>query len=300
MTLKHDMLMKAGQYRQRDEPFVVATVVRSEAPTSAKPGDKAIVDGSGEIDGWIGGGCAQPAVIKSAQQALRDGRPRLIRVTPTGAEDVTEQGITTFGMSCHSGGTLDIFLEPYLRRRELLVVGDSPTARALCLLADNTGFTVTAVAPRAQPETFPGAAAVRDSWELEAPGAVNTDWVVVATQGKHDERGLLYALGTGAGKIAFVSSARKADKLRASLKERGEPADRVDAIVAPAGLDIGARTPEEIALSILAAMVRDIRQGQPVGRRAAIETEDATDASGMDDATAEAAPCCGGGTRVSR
>ena len=149
MTLKHDVLMKAEHLRQKGEPFVMATVVRSEPPTSAKPGDKAIVNADGNIDGWIGGGCSQPAVLKSARQALQDGQPRLIRITPKDAEEA-EQGITSFGMSCQSGGTLDIFLEPFMLRNELLVVGDSPTARALCLLADNTGFTVTVVAPRAQ------------------------------------------------------------------------------------------------------------------------------------------------------
>ncbi len=257
--MNNDLLARAEAMRCRGLPYVMATVVRAEAPTSGKPGDKAIVDADGAIDGWIGGGCAQPAVLKSARQALADGQPRLIRITPN-RKEVVEPGVTGFGMSCHSGGTLDIFLEPVLPVRELLVVGASPVARALCALADATGFAVTVAAPGADAGDFPGARRVLEAWTDDAAAVGRFAGVVVATQGRQDEQGLRFALASGADRIAFVASATKGDKLRAALRESGAAPERVDAILAPAGLAIGARTPEEIALAILAQVVRDYRQ----------------------------------------
>ena len=286
--MNNDLLVRAEALRARGIPCVMATVVRAEAPTSGKPGDKAIVDADGEIDGWIGGGCAQPAVAKSARQVLADGQPRLIRITPN-REEVVEAGVTGFSMSCHSGGTLDIFLEPILPARELLIVGASPVARALCKLADATGFTVTVAAPKADPSDFPGARRVWEAWPEDPAAVGGATWTVVATQGKQDEQGLRFALDGRASRIAFVASARKSAKLQAALLEAGASPERVDAIIAPAGLQIGARTPEEIALAILAQIVSDYRQGdlQPVARAPAEDT--------AEPALEEAPSCCGGG-----
>lgn len=286
--MSNDLLARAEAMRTSGIAYVLATVVRAESPTSGKPGDKAIVDADGEIDGWIGGGCAQPAVVKSARQALADGQPRLIRITPN-REEVVEAGVTGFGMSCHSGGTLDIFLEPVLPARELLIVGASPVAQALCALAAATGFAATVAARGADGEAFPGARSILADWP-ENPGAAGgATWAVVATQGKQDERGLRFALAGTATRIAFVASARKADKLRAVLRESGVAPERVDAIIAPAGLDIGARTPGEIALAILAQVVRDHRQ--PELQAAAAAPAGAVEAPVVQ----EASGCCGGG-----
>ena len=285
--MNDDLLARAEAMRSAGTSYVLATVVRAESPTSGKPGDKAIITARGEIDGWIGGGCAQPAVVKTARQALEDGQPRLIRITPN-REEVTEPGVTGFGMSCHSGGTLDIFLEPVLPARELLIVGASPVARALCALADTTGFAVTVAAPKADSGAFPGASRVWEAWPEDAAAAGRFAWAVVATQGKQDEQGLRFALASGAARIPFVASARKADKLRAALKESGVAAGRVDAIVAPAGLEIGARTPEEIALAILAQVVRDYR------RQDAQPELSVPSVSAVESAAEEASSCCGG------
>lgn len=261
------VLEHAAELKARGVRFVLATVVRCESPSSAKPGAKGIVDADGRITGWIGGGCAQPAVISVARQALADGQPRLIRVSPAKGGTV-EEGVLDFGMTCHSGGTLDIFLEPFGSRPSLLIIGASPAAQALCGLADQTGFDVLAAARDASSDTFPRARQVLDDQKLDALTGDTPDFAVVATQGKRDESGLEAALATGARYIAFIASARKATKLRAYLKERGHDPARVDAIVSPAGVEIGAVTPEEIALSVLAGLVRARRDGSAAGQAA--------------------------------
>ena len=259
MLDKDRVLDRAAQLKGAGTPFALVTVVRSEAPTSAKPGAKAIIEADGDIQGWIGGGCAQPAVIKTARKALDDGESRLIRISPN-REAVEEVGITEFGMPCHSGGTLDIFIEPVLASPSLLILGTSPVAQALCGFAGAAGYRVAAVGTNASDDLFPTAQTIRDDFNVDdlAPAP---QFVVVATQGKRDERALEAALATPAAYIAFIASARKADKLRDYLKERGHDAGRVDAIESPAGVDIGAVTPEEIALSVLAGVVRARRSG---------------------------------------
>lgn len=253
------VLERAAELKTKGLPFVLATVVRCESPTSARPGAKAIVDGDGEIAGWIGGGCAQPAVVATAKQALQDGQPRLIRVSPT-KDAGTEAGIVDFGMTCHSGGTLDIFLEPFAARPSLLIIGASPAAQALSGLAQRTGFDVYAACPGADATLFPDARQTIDGLDLAGLQCGAPRFVVVATQGKRDEGGLEAAVTSGAPYIAFIASGRKADKLRTYLKERGHDPVRVDAIISPAGVEIGATTPEEIALSVLAGLVQAHRE----------------------------------------
>jgi xanthine dehydrogenase accessory factor len=259
MTNNDFILEQAARLKAAGAPFALVTVVRCESPTSAKPGAKAIVNADGTIDGWIGGGCAQPAVIKTVKQALQDGQARLIRISPERSDD-TEEGVIDFGMTCHSGGTLDIFVDPVVNRARLLIIGASPAAQTLSGLAPRVGFAVTAAFPGADRELFPDADRIVDGFEgieLAAPG-----FVVVSTQGKRDEAGLEAALATGAEYITFIASERKADKLKQYLKERGHDHARVDGIVSPAGVEIGAETPEEIALSVLAGVVQARRGGR--------------------------------------
>ncbi|MEK7323013.1 MAG: XdhC family protein [Pseudomonadota bacterium] len=284
MTETDAVLDKAAQLKASGTPFALVTVVRAESPTSAKPGAKAVVTVDGEIEGWIGGGCAQPVVIKVVKEVLRDGQARLIRISPDRDDGSIAAGIEDFNMNCHSGGTLDIFIDPVVARPALWIIGASPAARALCILARHTGFAVTAAFPGADRELFPEAGRVID--DLNALAAADTpSFVVVATQGKRDEEGLEAALASGANYIAFVASQRKAEKLRQYLKERGHDAARVDAIIAPAGVEIGAVTPEEIALSVLAGVVQARRAGvaaasQPMKNAAPVQA---------------AGNCCGGG-----
>ncbi|HSD60125.1 MAG TPA: XdhC family protein, partial [Burkholderiales bacterium] len=258
--MSDNLLDRAVALRAAGRPFAMVTVVRAEAPTSAKPGAKALVDADGNIEGWIGGGCAQPAVVKSVRQALSDGRPRFIRISPT-RDGQVEEDIVAYGMSCHSGGTLEIFIDPVLPRPVLAILGASPAAQSLAGLAPRVGFDVAVGAPGATPGLFPDAALRAETFVLPEPVP---RFVVVATQGKGDEEALEAALAAGAPRTWFIASRRKAEKVKTYLKERGHDPARVDAVVAPAGLDIGAATPQEIALSVLAAIVKALRtEAQP-------------------------------------
>jgi len=267
--MNHDLWMtEARRLRERGEAFALVTVLKAVAPTSAKPGDKAVVSAEGRIHGWIGGGCAQPAVIKTVRRALRDGQPRQIRITPKAeGGEVQLDDVLEFGMACHSGGTLELFIDPVLPATPLMLVGDSPVARALLDLAPRIGFAVTLLAFGARADDFPQAQTVLASAEGLAERWGQGGLVVVATQGRLDVQGLEAALSVQPAHCWFVASERKARVLKNQLVESGQDAGRVQAIIAPAGERIGAQTAEEIALAVLASVVAARR-----GRVAATET----------------------------
>lgn len=266
-----DVLSTAQRLQQQDQPFALVSVLRVQAPASARPGDKAVVTADGIVQGWIGGGCAQPAVLRTVRLALADGRARVIRIAPDATageggairelDDVLE-----FGMACHSGGTLELFVDPVLPRARLTVIGDSPVAVALADLAPRVGLQVSVIAHGAVAERFAGATQVIGNDDAAAATAqvAAGSFVVVATQGRRDVQGLRAALALGARQVWFVASARKAEVLKGSLLAAGHDAAAVAAIVAPAGQAIGAYTPEEVALSVLAAVVAARRQGSVV------------------------------------
>ena len=251
----------ARRLRDANRPFVIATVVRTEDLTSAKAGAKALVDDQGDIEGWIGGGCAQPAVRKAALQAIDDGRARLIRIRPGVVQD-RSKNIEEYEAHCHSGGTLDIFIEPILPRPSLVVLGSSPVGQVLARLAREVGYKVTAACRVEDASLYPGVDNLVEGFEV-GDSTEPTSVVVVATQGRGDRRALEAALATNADYIAFVSSRRKAAKVKRELVEGGCDETRVDTIRAPAGLDITAVTPEEVAVSILGEMIQFRRGSMP-------------------------------------
>ncbi|MDE3012027.1 MAG: XdhC family protein [Pseudomonadota bacterium] len=315
MTTHEHALSSAARLQQEGRSFALVTVLRAEAPASARPGDKAVVTEDGQLHGWVGGGCAQPAVLRTVREALADGRARTIRIAPASAGQQRELGdVLEFGMSCHSGGTLELFVDPVLARPLLVVIGHSPVAMALCDLAPRVGFAVTVVAQDADVLAFPEAQQViaSDAVEQVLPGVPAGAWVVVATQGRRDLQGLRLAIALRARQVAFVASARKAGVLRQALLGAGECARAVAAIVAPAGYPIAASTPEEIALSALAAIVAERRGGLRAAPPAEAVEDPATGnaPAAEPDATGPAAapepaptpapagarsPCCGGG-----
>ena len=249
-------MSEAQRLRERGEAFALVTVLKAIAPTSAKPGDKAVVTAQGRIVGWIGGGCAQPAVIKTVRRALRDGLARQIRITPKAeGGELQLEDVLEFGMACHSGGTLELFIDPILPATPLLVIGDSPVARALLDLAPRVGFAVNLLAFGGRSDDYPQAQRVLTKAE-ELPSAWGTaGWVVVATQGRLDMEGLAAAISVQPLACWFVASERKAQVLKRQLVESGQDRARVEAIIAPAGERIGAQTPEEIALAVLGSVV---------------------------------------------
>jgi len=246
-------LSKAEELLAKDQPFAVAVVVRYQAPISGKPGNKAIIFADGKMWGWIGGGCTQPVVVKEALQALADGQPRLIRISPSSSP---EEGIVDYAMTCHSGGTLDIFIEPVLPKPHVLILGRSPVAVALAKLAAATNYAVTVAAPGAERENFPDAGLVQTGLDLSELKIRAQNFIVVSTQGECDEEALEKALSTNAAYVAFVASKVKAAKVLEYLRGQGVAEARLSQIRSPAGLDIRAASPEEIAVSILAEIIQ--------------------------------------------
>jgi xanthine dehydrogenase accessory factor len=259
-------LSKADELLAKGEPFAVALVVRYQAPISGKPGNKAIILADGKIWGWIGGGCAQPVVVKEALKALADGQPRLIRISPSAS---AEEGVVDYTMTCHSGGTLDIYIEPVLPKPQVLILGRSPVAQTLAKLAHTIGYAVCVAAPGADPEAFPAADLVQTNLDLSQLKITPQTFIVVSTQGECDEESLEAALHTGAAYVAFVASKVKAVKVLDYLKERGISAGRIAQVRAPAGLDIHASSPEEIAVSILAEIIQTRKATAAVTKPAA-------------------------------
>ena len=245
--LSGDISAAANELRARDEPFAFATIIRTVGTTAAKPGAKALVRADGTIEqGFLGGGCTRGAVKRAALKAFETGAPELISVAPE--EELTKQGVApgehqsgvTYARNgCPSKGTVDIFIEPCLPMPELVVLGQSPVAQALARLAPQFHWAVTVDA------------------DGEALAATNRQrFIVVATQGQGDMDALKQALGAQAEYVAFVGSAKKFAALSGKLLADGVSPDRLDAVSAPAGLNIGAVTPEEIALSILAELTQ--------------------------------------------
>ena len=262
-----DLIDVMAELKGKQQSFAIATIVRTQDATSAKAGAKAIVTADGAMVGWIGGGCTQGAVRRAAQQALEDGRARLVSVRPREALEAegiapgtSAAGVEYHRSVCPSGGTVEVFVEPMLPRKTLVVCGASPVAHALCDLGRHMGFAVTTAALPEDQETLPAADRRVEGLDLSGEPRLEDSYLVVATQGKRDREALRAALATPAPFIAFVGSRRKAEKLKAELVEAGLAAESAARLRSPAGLDIGAITPEEIALSILAEIVQERRK----------------------------------------
>jgi xanthine dehydrogenase accessory factor len=248
-------LKETAEMIAHGESFVTATVVRALPPTSGKPGDKAIIHADGRLSGWVGGGCAQPVVVKEALKSLADGRPKLVRISPS--ENDPEEGIVDYTMTCHSGGALDIYLEPVTPKPRILILGRSPVAQILAQLGSTIGYGITIVAAEAAGSEVADIERIMASdFSLAGVKISPQTFVVVSTQGEGDEEALEHAVNSNANYIAFVASKTKATKVLESLKQGGVSHDKISRVRAPAGLDIGATSPEEIAVSILAAIVQ--------------------------------------------
>ncbi len=253
---------RAAELDAAGRSFAIATVVAVRRPTSARPGASGIVYPDGTIEGWVGGSCAQPVVVREALRALGDGQPRLLRLSkdaPT--EGRRGDGVVELVMTCHSGGTLEIYVEPHLPAPVLWVAGTTPIAGALVELGSAAGWRVSVFDPIVDAAAFPAAERVIATAEIRKTDPEANPSVVVATQGVWDEEALVAALGRNAAYVGLVASPTRAAVVRAWLRdEGGVPDERLAALRAPAGLNLGAETPEEIAISILAELVQ-VRRG---------------------------------------
>ncbi len=259
--------------RQRGEDCCIVTVVRTANATSAKAGAKAVVTATGEVVGFIGGGCVTGAVKRVAGEVLDGGSPRLIRVRPR--EEVVEpvdlDGVELHRSSCPSGGTVELFLEPLQQSPRLVVCGASPVAARLIDLARAMGYRVIQAALAGDHRHPQESGAGIEGFDLSALMLRPRDAVVVATQGKRDREALKSALLSEAGYVGMVGSRRKVATLLSQLQSEVS-AERLAALHGPAGLDIEAIEPEEIALSIVAEIVRWRRADQRSGQGESLVT----------------------------
>ncbi len=238
----HGVLEEAAELTRRGQPFALATVVWRQGPSSGQPGARAIITESGELHGWIGGACAEPAVIREAREVIAGGVPRLLLL---GAPErfggrAEAEGMTLVPISCQSEGALEVYIEPVLPAPYLVIVGRSPMARTLADLAQALGWR----------------AALRDAAEFAAADADGASMVVVATQGHGDEEAVEQAVAARPAYLGLVGSAKRGAAVLGYLADRGVPQEELDRVHVPAGLDLGHTTHREIAVAILAELVQ--------------------------------------------
>lgn len=234
------VLEHARQFALRGEAFALATVVWRQRPSSGKEGCRALITADGAVHGWIGGACAEPVVIREARRALESGESRLLLLGPSDELGDVRAGVTAVPISCQSEGSLEIYVEPVLPTPHLYVVGDSPMVRALVEIA-------RAVDWRAE---------LGSDTDDVASGMDERSLVVVATQGRNDEAALQAVLRARPAYVGLVASARRGAAVLGYLADRGVAAEQLDRIWVPAGLDLGSTAHREIAVAIMAELVR--------------------------------------------
>jgi xanthine dehydrogenase accessory factor len=260
--MTNDLLNRAVELSSQGIAFALATVVRAEKPTSAKPGANAIITADGTLTGWIGGSCTQPTVIREAVKALQDGEPRLLRLCPPERMgQLPQDGVIETAMICASGGTLEVYIEPHLPLPHLVIVGHLPIAQELAILGKSTGYEVTVMGSDVTVDRFPTTDHVLDHLDFSRLEPASQTFIVVASHGNYDEAALESALKTDAPYVALVASKKRVAAVLDYLRETGLAEERLSRLKYPAGLDIGAVTPSEIALSILAEIVQFRRRG---------------------------------------
>ncbi len=251
----------ANDLRQQGEAFVLATVVWRRAPSSGKVGSRALITHDGRIHGWLGGACAEPAVIAEARRALADGIPRLMFLGRADElADHRRDGVVSVPIACHSEGALEVFVEPILARTHLVAIGRSPAVDALAAMAGALGWRTTVIDDGGAEEQHPAADRVLTTLDLGEVG--ERSFVVVATQGHYDESALEAALATSAAYVGMIASRKRADSVLGYLRDRGVSEEHLARVRAPAGLDLGHVTHEEMAVAILAELVQRKASGE--------------------------------------
>ena len=247
-----DVLEEMGELTRRGEAFALATVVWRQSPSSSQPGSRAIITAEGELHGWIGGACAEPVVIRAAQQVMAEGTARLLLLgTPEQFGAAVPDGMTVIPISCQSEGALEIYVEPVLPTPHLMIIGDSPMARTLASLAGALGWRTDLIRGP----------------EFTAESAGERSMIVVATQGHDDEDVLERAVAVRPAYLGLVGSRRRGATVLGYLADRGVPKDQLDQVRVPAGLDLGSTTHQEIAVAILAELVQLRASGALAGTR---------------------------------
>lgn len=281
--MRHDVLDEIQRLRLDRQPFALATVVAAAQPASGTPGARAIVRPDGQVEGWVGGHCAQPTVARLGRAALEDGAARLVVLSPSFSEEASPRdGVVNVPMRCAGQGELEIFIEPFLPKVELVVIGASPVARALAHLGAVMDFAVWVCDPDADMEAFPDAERLVPSLDALSKQLTAQHYVVAATIGNYDEIAVEVALASPAAYVGLVASHRRFAALVEELRARGVADEALARLARPKGLPGRADLPAEIAFSVMAALLEVRRRG--VGR--ALEAPAAPRAEAID-------PICG-------
>src|SRR5947209_14884773 len=246
------VLEEMGELTRRGEAFALATVVWRQGPSSSQAGSRAIITADGELHGWIGGACAEPAVIREAKQVIAEGTARLLLLgTPEQFGAAVPEGMTVVPISCQSEGALEVYIEPVLPAPHLVIAGDSPMARTLASLARALGWRTDLISGR----------------DFTAQAADGRSMVVVATQGHGDEEVLECAAAARPAYPGLVGSRRRGATVLGYLADRGVPQDQPDRVRVPAGPDLGPSPRPELAVAILAELVQLRASGALAGAR---------------------------------
>jgi xanthine dehydrogenase accessory factor len=274
--VRPDLLTLAAGLAEREERFAFVTVVRREPPSSARVGDVALVTERGEYHGWAGGGCTRSTVLREAQRAIADGLPRLLSLSPEPGGG-RRPGVVFLPMTCESGGTVEIYVEPVLPAARLLLFGSSPAVRVLARIGHAMGYRVDVVDPDADKAGFPDADRLLKS--IAADELPRGAHVLVATMGDGDVEAIEAALARSPAYLGVIASSKRFAQLREALLARGASREALERIAAPAGLDIGAHAPEEIAVSIMAQIVERRRRSatQATGAQVREQPREAVD-----------------------
>jgi xanthine dehydrogenase accessory factor len=280
------VLEEASELARRGQPFALATVVWRQGPSSSQQGSRAIITADGELHGWIGGACAEPVVVREARRVIADGTPRLLLLgTPGQFGAAVPDGMTVVPISCQSEGALEVYIEPVVPAPQLVIVGRSPMAHTLADLARALDWRTKVVTAQ----------------DFSAADADERSMVIVATQGHGDEEAVEQAVAAHPAYLGLVGSRRRGAAVLGYLADRGVPADELNRVHVPAGLDLGHTTHQEIAVAILAELVQLRASGALAGASpAAAAAAPAAGMTGTADSTQAAAdpaeatdPVCG-------
>ena len=254
-------LEKINSLRSENAPYATAVVTRRKKPSSGKPGDKAIITLDGNIHGWIGGGCTKGIVLKEALLSLEDKKPRVVCISPN-EQTTTFDNTKLYAMTCQSGGELEVYIEPILPKPHIVIFGNSHIAVSLSNVAKAIDFRITHYMNKSVADEFQTNEAIRDIGNFKTGDVDLSAYVVVCTQGEGDLEALEKAVSTDSSYISFVSSRIKANSIFADLKNNGISIDKLKKIKTPAGIDINAKTHDEIAISILAEIIEHFRTAE--------------------------------------
>jgi xanthine dehydrogenase accessory factor len=219
-------------------------------------GDKALIRRSGQLEGWIGGGCVSGIVLKEALDAIRSGKARLVRIGKHLVDSQIQEGVMEYKMTCQSEGTVEVFIEPVLPQPHLVVIGKSEIAKSLVRIARATGYRITGVGQDANLKTYDKVDELITHYDLSGLKTSPASFIVIATQGDNDEKALLESLKKDCSYIGFVASRKKMAAMSSYLIDAGVDPQKVERIHSPAGIDINAKLPDEVAISILAQIIQ--------------------------------------------